>query len=251
MRRQAEEGASSGPLIVPRRRGAASRPTRRRTPMGSFTLARRDLRVTTAREPRTDYFTTTVARGPAPVVECPRGPGWAPQEVPMSQSPNVDAAGLALALTLSETQERDQPRAVSLLRSVRDPEILRAAERVLVESEITAVWVHGRLLALELDAADVRVQRATVATCTDLRLLRAAQVTLNAHEGDERLAGWMTARIAVLDALRHAERVEAGEVAAPKTRTEKKRAAANAGASIVTLSPSGRTGMEPFVGYGA
>ena len=169
----------------------------------------------------------------------------------MSTSTSVEAAGLELALSLSETQERDQPRAVSLLRSLYDTEVLRAAERVLVASELTAVWVQGRLLALELDAAEVRVQRATVAECTDLRLLRAAEVTLNAHEGDERLAGWLTARVAVLDALRHAERVEAGEVAAPKTRTEKKRAAAAAGSSLLTLFPSGRAGMEPYVGLGA
>lgn len=161
---------------------------------------------------------------------------------------NTDTAGLELALTLSDIQERDQPRAVSLLRGVRDVATLRAAERVLVTSELTAIWVQGRILALELDAADVRIQRAMVSACADLKLLRAAEVTLNAHEGDERLAGWIGARVAVLDALRHAERVGAGEVSAPKTRTERKRAAMAAGTSLLSLFPSGRAGMEPFAG---
>lgn len=163
-------------------------------------------------------------------------------------SNEVEDRGLALAVKLSTCQQHDHPEAVRVLREIRDPAVLRAAEAVLVESDQPVAWVQGRLLALELDAADVDGQRAMVRAYEDLRVLRAAQATLAPHEGDERLQGWIATRLATLDALRHAELVEAGELSAPKTKAEKKRAVAAASGSVISMFPMARAGLEPFAG---
>lgn len=164
------------------------------------------------------------------------------------ENDTIEERGIALALDLSACQMQDHPRAVALLIEVRDPAILRAAEGVLVASDQPVAWLKGRLLALDLDAADVPTQRAIVRTFDDLRVLRAAQATLRPEEGDERLQGWIAVRLATLDAMRHVELVEGGEISAPKTKTEKKRQAVAAGHCQHTLFPMARAGLEPFAG---
>lgn len=160
----------------------------------------------------------------------------------------TEDTGVALAIRLSACQQQDHALAVSLLVAITNPDVLRAAEAVLVASDQPVAWVQGRRLALELDGMDADDQRATVRAYADLRVLRAAQATLAPHEGDERLAGWIAVRIATLDAARHVALVEEGAISPPKTKAEKKREAAASHAMQHTLFPTARAGLEPFAG---
>lgn len=75
--------------------------------------------------------------------------------------------------------------------------------------------------------------RRAIFECVDLELLDAAASLLEAHDGDERLAGWVAARRAVLSVLVTADRVAAGL----EEPVQRRKAPAQPGARVGRRAP--------------